>query len=374
MEEAYEILQQNNLLSSICSRVCYQNNQCQGECVRGIKGEPVHIGELEQYVNDWAKENKVTYNEKKNCKKNGIKVAVIGSGPAGLACANQLNREGFSVTIFEKESELGGILKFGIPDFRLPKYLIDEVAKKLKESGIEFKTDVEFGKDVSIESLKAAGYSAIFLGIGARVSDTYKLTENECQRIYSSKYFLKRYNEKSEKINDLGITVVVGGGNVAIDCARTAIRMGAREAYILYRRNKESMPASEEELLAAIKEGVGLIYLTKINSFDETKREIKCNKIKIEAGKVVDIPDSNFTMKADNIVFAIGLHPDEELLESMNFKLDKKLVITDENGMTNVDGVFAGGDVMQNKATVVKAVDAGKTAAKGIIEWRNKIG
>lgn len=374
IEEAYNILQENNPLSSICSRVCYQNNQCQRKCIRAIKGESVHIGELEQFVNDWAKENNITYKpvKKANKEKGIFKVAIIGSGPSGLTCGYEMNKQGYDVTIFEKEKELGGILRYGIPDFRLPKHLVNEIIDKLKESGIKFETEKELGLDISIDSLKKEGFNAIFVGIGARNSDTYKLTEKDSNRIYTSKYFLKRYNEKSDKINDLGITVVVGGGNVAIDCARTAIKMGASESYILYRRNKESMPATEEELYSAIKDGVGLIYLTKINTFDEKTRTIGCNKIKIEEGKVIDVPDSNFTMKADNVVFAIGLSPDEKLLNDMNLKVENRILYTNENGMTNIEGVFAGGDVMQKKATVVKAISAGKTAAKGIIEWRKE--
>lgn len=378
LEEAYQILQDNNLFSSICSRVCYQNNQCQGSCVRGIKGEPVHIGELEQFVNDWAKKNNIIHKkeiikENENLKEQlkEKKVAIIGSGPAGLACANELNKHGFSVTVFEKEKELGGILRYGIPDFRLEKKLIDEITDKLKNHGIAFKTEINFGKDITIDSLEKLGYHAIFIGVGAKVSDTYQLTEKECNRIYTSEHFLKMYNN-NVKVNDLGIVVIVGGGNVAIDCARAALRMGARESYILYRRNKESMPASEEELLASIKEGVGLIYLTKINTFDEEKREIGCNKIKIEDGKVVDIPNSKFIMKADQVVFAIGLYPDEEMLKNMNLQIENRLLYTDENGMTNIEGIFAGGDIMQKKATVVKAIETGKNAANGIIKWMRK--
>ena len=209
IEEAYKILQNNNILSDVCCKVCYQKEQCEGKCVRGIKGDSVHIGELEEFVNDWAKENniKTSVNIKKN---NGQNIAVIGSGPSGLACAYEMALEGYNVTVFEKEEELGGILRYGIPDFRLSKKRIDDITNKLKDMGIEFKTKLEFGLDFDLESLKKDGYVAIFIGIGARNSDTYKLTEAKCDRIYTSKYFLKRYNEKSNKIKDLGITVIVG--------------------------------------------------------------------------------------------------------------------------------------------------------------------
>lgn len=370
LEEAYNILQDNNIMSNICSTICPSEQQCMSKCIRGIRGVPVAINELESFVNHWGTENRIKYKIK--CKeKNNIKVAVIGSGPAGIACSTELVKKGFSVTMFEKEKELGGVLRYGIPDFRLPKEMIDMAIEKLKRAGVEIKTKVEFGKDITAESLKKEGYKAVFLGTGAPVSNTYKLGNEKSKNIYRAGDFLKEYNE-GRVIDDLGRVVIIGGGNVAFDSGRSALKMGAKESYILYRRDEKSMPARLIELEEAICDGVEIIYLTRVidAKIENGKlKEITCIKTRMEDGKAVDIENSEYTMKVDTIVFAIGLLPEQELLEDLEIKTEKGLVVVNDNQMTNLDGVFAGGDVINNKATVCRAIKSGKTAAENIAKY-----
>lgn len=364
-KDAYNILLENNAFSNICSTICPQEKQCEGSCVRGIKGEPMPIGRLERFVNEWAKENNYTY---KMEGKNYIdkEVAIVGSGPASISCAIELAKKGIKSVVFEKDKELGGILRYGIPDFRLNKSTIDNIINNAKNIGVEFKTNVEFGKDITLTKLQKE-YDAIFLGIGAEVPTTYKLADKEINSIYKSDYFLKRYNE-GDWIKDLGTTVVIGGGNVAMDCSRTAIKMGAEKVYVLYRRARENMPARDIEIEEAIEDGVEFKYQTKvIKAFgDKRLEEIECIKTVVEDGKAVDVEDSNFKMKVDTFVFAIGLIPNVKLLEEQGIEIENGLVKIDENGMTCVKGVFAGGDVAESKSSVCRAVAAGKKSAIGI--------
>ena len=369
-KEAYDILLENNAFSNICSTICPQEQQCEGSCVRGIKGEPMPIGRLERFVNDWAKENNYTY--KMDTSKDSLakKVAIIGSGPASISCAIELAKVGIKSVIFEKDKDLGGILRYGIPDFRLSKSTIDNIINTAKDMGVEMHTDVEFGKDISLEKLQAE-YDAVFLGIGAQVPSTYKMSEEEYSYIYKSDYFLKRYND-GEYIENLGTTVVIGGGNVAMDCSRTAVKMGAKKVYILYRRARENMPARDIEIEEAMEDGVEFNYLTKvIKAFgkDGKLKEIECIKTVVEDGKAVDVEGSNFKMNVDTVVFAIGLVPNAKLLEEQGIELEWGLAKIDENGMTNLDGVFAGGDVSESKSSVCRAVAAGKKAAIGIEKY-----
>jgi len=368
-EEAYIILQQNNIMSEICSMVCPTENQCMGKCIRGIKSEPVKINELEKFVNDWAKLNNINYNpEIKNKKK--VKVAIIGAGPAGLACANELLKEGFDVTIFEKEEKLGGLLEYGIPDFRLPRTAMEKVASKIKNMGLKIETGKALGRDFYIEDLKKDDYKYIFLAIGAGVSNTYKLANEKSNNIYESDEFLRKYNN-NEKIENLGDVVVIGGGNVAIDSARAAVKMGAKSVTIAYRRNEKLMPARKIEIEDAKKDGVNILYLTKVisaNIKEEKIKEITCTKTKIEDNKVVDVGNSEFKIKANSIIFAIGLKPDAKLLEGNGIAMDGNMIKIDENYMTNIEGVFAGGDLVETKSTVCRAIATGKKVAKAIIE------
>ena len=368
-EKAYDILQENNICSYICSLVCPQEEQCEGSCVRGVKSNPVNIGELEKFVNEWAIENNYEYKIEKK-KENGKRVAVIGSGPAGLACATELLKEGFLVDIYEKEEIPGGILVYGIPDFRLSKDKVENLINKIKELGANFIVNKEFGKDINLEELTSK-YDAVFLGIGATKSTTYSLSENDIRGVYKSDEFLKAYNEK-EFIKDLGSVVVIGGGNVAMDSARAAVKMGAEEVKILYRRDRAHMPARDVELDEAIEDGVKFKELVRVISADTENGNIKnvnCIETEIIDGKAVDkVGAENYKEEANTVVFAIGLKPDKELFQKQEIKLDDwGYVKVDENGKTNLNKVYAGGDNTESKATVCRALAAGKRAAKGII-------
>lgn len=367
-KEAFCILQENNLLSEICSTVCPVEKQCMGNCIRGIKGKPVEINYLEKYINTWAKENNTEYEDNVENKFNK-KVAIIGAGPAGLACAIELRKQGADVTVFEREEKIGGILEYGIPDFRLSKDILSNLYTKLQKIGIKIKFNTQFGKDVTIESLKEQGYDNIFLGIGAQKQSTYKLTEEPTESIYKSDEFLKAYNTGKE-FKTLGKVVVIGGGDVAFDSARAAIRMGAKEVYIIYRRNKELMPAREIELEEAIQDDVKIIWQTKVikASVENGKiKEIECIKTKIENEKAVDIEGSNFAMKADSIIFAIGAKANEKFFEDLGIHIKDGLICVDENYMTNIEGIYAGGDLVETKSSVARAIATGKKAAEAIL-------
>ncbi len=367
-EKAYYILQENNLMSVICSTVCPVENQCMGNCVRGIKGEPVKINSLERFINEWADINNIKYTPTIENISNK-KVAIIGSGPAGLACAIELRKSGADVTIFEKEQKCGGILEYGIPDFRLKKNIVKNLIDRVKSLGINIETSVEFGKDMTIESLREQGYEDIFLGIGAQRQSTYKLTDVQTENIFKSDDFLKKYNT-GDKLENLGITVVIGGGNVAFDSARTAIRLGAKEVYILYRRSEELMPARKIELQEAIEDGVKVIFQTKVISAkieNNMIKEIECIKTKIENEKAVDIEDSNYVMEANTVIFAIGAKANESFFEKLGIKTENGLITVDDNYMTNIEGIYAGGDLVESKSSVCRAIATGKKAAKAIL-------
>lgn len=368
-EKAYDILQSNNIFSHICSIVCPQEEQCEGKCIRAIKQTATNIGKLEKFVNEWAIEN--SYKPKINLKeKNGKKVAIIGSGPAGLECAIELIKEGFEVTIFEKDKIPGGILFYGIPDFRLDKKIIEAIIEVLKQNGVKFETEKELGTDIHINKLKEK-FDAIFIGIGATVSTTYKLLEEENSNIYKSDYFLKEYNE-GRKIENLGTVAVIGGGNVAMDSARAAIKMGAKAVKILYRRDKEHMPAREIELEEALEDGVEFKELTRVISanIEENKiNSLNCIKTQIVDGKAVDVLGKEFKEDANSVVFAIGLKPDKSLISLEGIELDEwNYIKINEDGKTNIEKVYAGGDCTESKSTVCRAIAAGKKAAIGIIK------
>lgn len=364
--EAYDILLENNTFSNICSTICPQEQQCEGSCVRGIKGEPMPIGRLERFVNDWAKENNYTYKMNEIKEISNKKVAIIGSGPASISCAIELAKLGIKSVILEKDEKLGGILRYGIPDFRLNKDTLEHILENVENMGIEMRANVEFGKDISLKKLQEK-FDAVFLGIGAETPSTYKLADEEYPSIYKSDCFLKKYNEK-DFIQNLGTTVVIGGGNVAMDCARSAVRMGAKKTYVLYRRARENMPARDIEIKEAMEDGVEFEFTTKvIKAFGDNKlTKIECIKTVVEDGKAVDIENSNFKMDVDTVVFAIGLTPNGKLLENQGIETDRGLIKIDEDGQTNIKGVFAGGDVAESKSSVCRAVAAGKKAAIGI--------
>ena len=362
--QAYKILQGNNILSEICGKICPTEVQCKGNCIKGIKGKPVSINELENFVNEWARENKIDLDIPKN-EKNNCKIAIIGAGPAGVACAVELSKNGYEVTIFEKEENIGGILEYEIPDFRLPKDIIKYVEEKLKKMGIKLSLETEFEKDINLEDLKE--YKAIFLGIGAYIPKKYKLTEEETTGIYTAKDILRKYHNK-EKITNLGKAIIIGGGNVAIDTARTIKRIQEEPVTVIYRRTKELMPAIKSEVDEAISEGVNFIYNSKVISAKcNDKKEIEkieCIKTKVENGRVIDVENSEFEIEANSVIFAIGLGIDEKLFEKLEIKTEGGLVKVDENNMTTRKGIFAGGDLVESKPTVCKAIATGKNAAK----------
>lgn len=367
LKKAYEILQENNIMSDVCSNVCPFEEYCIGHCIKGNKGEPVNISKLEKYVNLWARENKIKYEYKKE-KEKGIKVAMIGSGPASLECATELAKKGFKVTIFEKEPEIGGLLSYGIPGFRLPRDITRKLTNRIIDLGIDIKTNIELGKDIHLDELKKE-YKAVFIGIGADIPSIYSLTNKDCDHIYKSNYILKEYNAK-RTIKDLGDVIIIGGGNVATDSARAVLRMGAKSSTIVYRRDKEKMTAREEELKAAIKDGVQVIYNTKVlEAIIENNKIInmKCIKTETIDDKINDIENTDHYIKANSVVFAIGLKPNKQLIQNEGIKLNENgLIEIDENSMTSIKGIFAGGDVIQNKSTVCMAISDGKKAAQGI--------
>lgn len=367
-KSAYEVLQENNFLSYICSLVCPQEDQCEGKCIRGMKQTPTEIGKLEMFVNEWAKENNIEYKRNKK-NKNGKRVAVIGSGPAGLYAAHELLINGFEVTIFERDAKLGGILTYGIPDFRLNKKLVDEIIQKLILLGVEIKANCELGKDVFIDDLKNE-YDFVFLGIGATEATIYSLTEENLKTIHKSDEFLKKYNTQ-DFIKELGKVVVIGGGNVAIDSARAAIHMGAEKVSILYRRDEENMPARKEEIDEALEDGVEIMYKTRVinaNVEDGKMKSLNCIKTQIIDKKAVDIENSDFIFDADTVVFAIGLKPNKKMLQTENINLNEwGMVETDTNGLVK-ENIYAGGDVIESKSTVCRAIASSKKAIKAIMK------
>lgn len=371
-KSAYELLQENNVMSEICSRICPVEQQCMSKCVRGIKENPVQINSLEKFINDWAKDNNIKY-EYKIQNKIDRKVAIIGSGPAGIACSTELAKAGISdITIFEKEEKCGGILQYGIPDFRLSKDFVTNVEDKLNKLGIKIKNNVTFGKDITIEDLKNQGYTEIFVGTGATITNTYKLTDSETTSIYKADEFLKSYNT-GKPVENLGKCVVIGGGNVALDSARVAARTTAKEVYILYRRNEELMPCCKSELEEVLEDGVKIIYQTKVTSANIENGKLKsvnCIKTKIENEKAVDIENSEFTFEADTVIFAIGSKIDNKFFESLGINLNNGLIEVNEGYKTSIENVYAGGDLVETKSSVCKAIATGKKAARAII---NKI-
>jgi len=373
-EQAYNILITNNLFSHVCSIICPQEEQCQGACVRGIKTEPTKIGKIENFVNDWAIENKIKGNiiqEKSNY--NG-KVAIIGAGPAGLSCSFELAKKGIKSVIFEKEDCLGGILTYGIPDFRLNKGTVENIVNLLKSMGVEFQLNSELGKNISIAKLKEE-YEFVFVGIGAELSSMYKLSDNKTDSIYDSDTFLRAYNYRNY-IKNLGKVVVIGGGNVAMDAARAAVHMGAENVSILYRRDIAHMPARQIELEDAMKDGVNFKELVRVVSADVENGKIKtlhCNKTQIIDNKAVDIECEKFNFDADTVVFAIGLKPNKNLLDKEGIVLTEwGTIAVDESNQTSIENVYAGGDVVDNKSVVCKALASGKKAAKSILEKIDK--
>ena len=385
--EAYRIISESSALPAVCGRVCPQETQCEGKCIRGIKGEAVSIGKLERFVADWARENNISpvpATEKKN-----KKVAVIGSGPAGLTCAGDLAKLGYDVTIFEALHKAGGVLVYGIPEFRLPKEAVVQTeVDNVKKLGVKIETNVVVGKSVRIDNLMQEGFEAVFIGSGAGLPRFMGIPGENANGVFSANEYLTRSNlmKAFDDAYDTPIAAgtkvaVVGGGNVAMDAARTALRLGA-EVHIVYRRSEEELPARVEEVHHAKEEGIIFDLLTNPTEIlvDEKGwvKGMKCIRMELgepdESGRrsPVEIAGSEFTMDLDTVIMSLGTSPNP-LISSTTEGLDinrRKCIVADEvNGQTSKIGVFAGGDAVTGAATVILAMGAGKAAAKGIDEY-----
>ena len=382
-EAAYQIISESSSLPAVCGRVCPQESQCESKCVRGIKGDAVSIGRLERFVADW---------HNSHCKvwpavpeRNGHKVAVIGSGPSGLTCAGDLARLGYDVTVFEALHIAGGVLVYGIPEFRLPKKIVELEVNGLKALGVKIVTNVVIGRSMSIDDLFDDGFEAVYIGSGAGLPRFMGIPGESLKEVYSANEYLTRVNlmkayqpGSTTPIYHARKVAVVGGGNVAMDAARSAIRLGAEEVYVLYRRSFEEIPARQEEVQHAREEQIRFQTLTNpveiLGSDDGNVTGVRC--IRMELGepdatgrrRPVPVPDSDFVIDADCVIMAIGTSPNP-LIKSTTGGLEVNArggIVADENGCTSRDGVFAGGDTVTGAATVIKAMGAGKIAAKSI--------
>lgn len=345
IESAYQKLIEKSFLGSICGRVCPQEQQCEGECVRGISASPVAIGQIEKYVADWGLKNAAINMPPIT---NG-KVAVIGSGPAGLTCAIELRRKGYDITIFEREEKLGGILRYGIPEYRLPNKIVDEVVQNIIQHDIKVQTGISFGTDFKLEDLKEQGFEAVFLGIGNDMPKMLQIPGTDLQGVYWANDFLRQINDiKFENV------VVIGGGNVAMDACRMAKLKGAKSVTVVYRKNRMKMKASKMEIAQAEQEGI-------IFKFEALPQEI------VGRGTVDGIIcDDGETIVADTIIMAIGSLPNYEILSDEIELSDDSLIKVDDNGETSIIGVFAGGDIVERRATVCGAIKTARIAAEGI--------
>lgn len=391
VEAASRVIGESSALPAICGRVCPQESQCEGKCIRGIKGEPVSIGKLERYVADWAREHQIK--PEPNLNKTGKKVAVIGSGPAGLTCAGDLAKLGHDVTIFEALHETGGVLVYGIPEFRLPK---DKVVKaeieNVKALGVKIETNVVIGKSTTIDALiEEEGFDAVFIGSGAGLPKFMGIPGEQASGVYSANEYLTRNNLMKAFREDYDTPIrtgtkvaVVGGGNVAMDAARTALRLGA-EVHIVYRRSEEELPARAEEVHHAKEEGIIFNLLTNPTEIlvDENGWVSGMKCVEMELGepdasgrrRPVVKEGSEFVMEVDTVIMSLGTSPNpliSSTTEGLETNKWKCIVADDESGKTTKEGVYAGGDAVTGAATVILAMGAGKAAAKGIDEYLNK--
>ena len=388
IEEAYKIIGESSALPAICGRVCPQESQCEGKCIRGIKGEPVSIGKLERFVADYALEHDIKPVGAE--KTNGHKVAVIGSGPAGLTCAGDLAKLGYEVTVFEALHELGGVLVYGIPEFRLPKQkVVAKEIEKVKELGVKFETNVVIGKSTTIDQLiEEEGFEAVFIGSGAGLPKFMGIPGENANGVFSANEYLTRSNlmKAFDESYDTPIAAgtkvaVIGGGNVAMDAARTALRLGA-EVHIVYRRSEEELPARVEEVHHAKEEGIIFDLLTNPKEIlvDENGWVKGMVCVKMELGepdasgrrRPVEVEGSEFTMDLDTVIMSLGTSPNpliSSTTEGLEVNKWKCIVAVEENGKTTKEGVYAGGDAVTGAATVILAMGAGKAGAKGIHEY-----
>ena len=395
-EGAYEIISQSSSLPAVCGRVCPQESQCESRCVRGIKGEPVGIGRLERFVADWH--NAHSDKAPQTAEKNGRRVAIVGSGPSGLTCAGDLAKKGYSVTVFEALHAAGGVLVYGIPEFRLPKTIVQKEVDNLIAMGVEIKTNMVIGKTLTVDELFSMGYEAVFIGSGAGLPRFMGIPGESLKGVYSANEFLTRSNlmkaYKDEPITPImkgGKVAVVGGGNVAMDAARSALRLGTEKVYIVYRRSMDELPARREEVEHAVEEGIELMLLTNpveilgYNNPDDKRdarngfvRAMRC--IRMELGEPdargrrspVEIEGSEFELPVDTVIMSIGTSPNP-LIKMTTAGLDTNsrggIIVEEGSGATTKDGVFAGGDAVTGAATVISAMGAGKVAARAIDEY-----
>ena len=397
-EGAYQVIHETSSLPAVCGRVCPQETQCESKCVRGIKGEPVGIGRLERFVADWHRD----HSDQKPipAPSNGHKVAIVGSGPSGLTCAGDLAKLGYKVTVFEALHTAGGVLVYGIPEFRLPKAIVQQEVDNLIAMGVDVETNVVIGKTLTVDELFEQGYEAVYVGSGAGLPNFMGIPGESLKGVYSANEFLTRSNlMKAYEDNPVtpimkgGNVAVVGGGNVAMDAARTALRLGADNVYIVYRRSEEELPARREEVEHAKEEGIifkllnNPVELLGYNNPDDRRDPkngfvtgMKCIRMELgepdERGRRRPVPveGSEFVIDVDTVVMAIGTSPNP-LIKNTTAGLDVNShggIIVDDNGATSKEGVYAGGDAVTGAATVISAMGAGKLAAKSIHEYLSK--
>lgn len=388
-EGAYKSIVGDNNLPAVCGRVCPQESQCESKCIRGLKGEPVGIGRLERWIADYARENKLVVKNKIN--NNNIKVAVVGSGPAGLSCAGELAKKGYTVTIFEALHKEGGVLTYGIPEFRLPKEIVKSEIEEIKKLGVKIEKNVIIGKSITVDELMDEGFKAVFIGSGAGLPRFMKIDGENLKGVYSANEFLTRvnlmkaYEEDKTPVHRGDKVAVVGGGNVAMDAARTALRLGAEDVYIIYRRGEEELPARLEEIHHAKEEGIQFKLLNNpvklVGDENNWLKKIEC--IKMELGEAdssgrrrpVEIKDSNFEINVDTVIMAIGQSPNpliRQTTEELKAHSWGGLIVEEETMETSKKNVYAGGDVVSGAATVILAMGAGKKAAAAIDERLKK--
>ena len=371
-EEAYKIATKTSVLQSVCGRICPHMSQCEGSCIRGIKSTPVSIGEIEAYLGDIAIKNQYNMCEIEKIK-NNVKIAVIGSGPAGLTCAAYLARSGANVTIFEKYDKLGGILRHGIPELRLSKDILDESIKKIIDLGIKVECNKELGRNLQIDTLKQE-FDAIYLAIGANISWKMNIPGEDLNGVFGGNELL----EKADHPDYKGKTVIIsGGGNVAMDCARTVKKLGASSVKVVYRRAQEQMPAEKKEIEDAKNEGIEFLFQNNIVKIigDTSVKGIECVKTKLiqKEGETrlspVNIEESNYKIDADYVIMAIGSTIEKEVIDKIGVSVNKKgYVDINEDYETSIENVFAGGDLAGTKATVAWAARSGRDAAEKILK------
>ena len=398
-EGAYQVIQQSSSLPAVCGRVCPQETQCESKCVRGIKGEPVGIGRLERFVADWHNAHATQLPEKVPA--NGHRVAVVGSGPSGLTCAGDLAKKGYQVTVFEALHTAGGVLVYGIPEFRLPKAIVQKEVDNLVAMGVDMETNMVIGKTLTIDELFDMGYEAVFVGSGAGLPNFMGIPGESLKGVYSANEFLTRSNlMKAYKDNPEtpimkgGKVAVVGGGNVAMDAARTALRLGAEKVYIVYRRSLEELPARKEEVEHAMEEGIDFRLLNNpveilgYHNPDDRRDPkngfvtgMKCIKMELgepdERGRrrPIPIPGSEFVLDVDTVVMSIGTSPNpliKSTTEGLEVNKHGGIIVEEQTGATTKERVYAGGDAVTGAATVISAMGAGKVAAKAIDEYLSK--